>query len=190
MGIFSQTVLQQAAQTLPLIEDTPELVTPAIVDATFNNGDITSNLLDNILNSFALKVDQYYEYGRDTFVDGLPEGSMGHVSPNLQDVQKVLEELFPVPEGNRIRQDSSIIDTYSPQAFVRETLRKTSNWNPDTNIVGYPFDNPKNNWEVMMLSSAYVSSTQVSVTLRREIHMGGDQKPEYDYEFGYLNQCK
>lgn len=138
MGLFSKTVLHQASQTMVLIEDTPDLLKPAIIQSTLGGDDLVASMMNNVLNSFSMNVDQYHSYGRQHYTNGLPEGTIGSLAVNAVDTQEVIDRLFPPAKGNRNRIDVSVVDTFEVSWFVKETLRNTTDWNPETDTITLP----------------------------------------------------
>jgi len=159
MGLFTKKVLSQAVQTLALVEDTPELVKPSVLGAVLGNGNITANMVNNVLNSFSGNVKRYYTYGRDYFTNGLPEGTIGRASPDVIAVQAALETKFPPAPDTRIRQNTSILDKLYVSAFASETLRNTTNWDPDT----YELIESAQTYVVDPNSAVYLSPTTFEI---------------------------
>ena len=69
------------------------------INSVLNNRNIADDLIDTALNVFAYKAEDFYEYGRDHYYLGLPEGSLGQYVPKFGEVNKILNQLNPLPTG-------------------------------------------------------------------------------------------
>ena len=94
MGLFSkQKRISTATQTISLIEDTPDVIRQSVTTSILGNTDIVTDLQNNFLHLFKDNVRRYYNYGRDYFTNGLPEGYMGGLDVDETKLQEVLETI-------------------------------------------------------------------------------------------------
>ena len=137
MGLFSKHKrISTATQTISLIEDTPDVVRQSITTSLLSNTDIVTDLQNNFLHLFKDNVRRYYNYGRDYFTNGLPEGYMGGLDVDDAKLKEVLETIT-VPntaEGESLVITLAVLDqAVYFDYFANEYLRNNSDWNPETN---------------------------------------------------------
>lgn len=131
MGLFDRKRLVTSSQTLSLIEDTPEVRKQAVLDAVVNNKPIGATVADAALNSIAIKLRGVYTYGRDYYTNGLPEGTIGKLAADYDEVQKVITQLF----GADALVTSSVLDNPTVEFFGWEWLRENTDFDYRTNQV-------------------------------------------------------
>ena len=75
MGLFSSKKTYVSAQTMSMIEETPDIVQSSVTTSILKSRDIAPDIVGNYLNGIYVQARQYYRYGRDTYVHGLPQGT-------------------------------------------------------------------------------------------------------------------
>ncbi|QFR59800.1 hypothetical protein VOWphi5012_016 [Vibrio phage phi50-12] len=95
MGFFSKTVVSTASASMNLVEDTPEVINQAIINASLEGYDAGESLLDTLANSFDNNMRRYQSYGDTTFTLGLPLGQSSTITASLANVQSALDKEFP-----------------------------------------------------------------------------------------------
>lgn len=144
MGLFSKEKrISTSTQTISLIEDTPDVVRQSITTSLLGNTDIVTDLQNNFLHLFKDNVRRYYNYGRDYFTNGLPEGYMGGLDVDETNLKEVLETIT-VPDtaaGESLVITLAVLDqAIYLDYFASEYLFNNSDWNPETNMLSE--DNP------------------------------------------------
>lgn len=95
MGIFDEKRTYIASSTLQLVQQTPDIIRQSILNSVLANREIVPDMLDAILGSFANKdVARMYEYAKNEYVNGLPEGSKGWAPAPTSTIEKVLAKEF------------------------------------------------------------------------------------------------
>lgn len=145
MGLFSQTVLHQSSQVLSLIEDTPNLVGTSVITSILGNTSVATDLTNNIMASLSSSVSRYHKYGKNSYTNGLPEGTMGELTIDTHTMRAVLLKHIALLPNEDIEIVYATFDEYNAANFARETLRETTNWNPETFLVTF-----KEHGEVMV----------------------------------------
>ena len=79
--------------SVPLVEDAPNAAADSALRATLQDRDITDLILETNLYGFSTASERYFNYGRDTFTNGLPEGTLSYGVTSQENVQKVLSTI-------------------------------------------------------------------------------------------------
>lgn len=156
MGFFTKNRTYISTETLKLMEDTPDIMKQSVIDAVLGNKDIAGAMIDTTLNAFNSDAKQYYEFGRDKYVNGLPEGSIGYYEPDLQLLTSVLEKEFPQPEGKSIQVVSSQVGIPDRDFLAIYILQKHYQYDLDTNIFyWHPTDNPNRKYKAEYIGADF-----------------------------------
>lgn len=115
------------------MEDTPDIMKQCVIDAVLGNKDIAGAMIDTTLNAFNSDARQYYEFGRDKYINGLPEGSIGYYEPDLQLLTSVLEKEFPQPDGKSIHVVSSQVGIPDQDFLATYILQQHYQYDVSTN---------------------------------------------------------
>ena len=94
MGKYVTSV---GSSTVVLIEDTPDIVQQSVLNSIQKNRNIATDLIDTVSNSYGLKVRQAYNYARDHYVYGLPEGTIGHLQIDEVKLREVMDTFVTIP---------------------------------------------------------------------------------------------
>lgn len=98
MGFFSgkkKTVLDTTSTLL--LSDTPNIVGDTVTTASIKDRPIASDLVANIIGGIGSKANSFYIYGKNKYVNGLPEGTVRPIGPP----QAMLEKILYEREGNQ-----------------------------------------------------------------------------------------
>lgn len=103
MGLFDEYRTYIASDTQSLIEDTPDYLKQSVLYSIMMNRDIVPDMLDATINCFAVRnVDKMFEYARDSYTNGLPEGSRGFSPPTYETIAAALAKEYPhLVQGGR-----------------------------------------------------------------------------------------
>lgn len=170
MGFFSSSkVYSVGTSATKLLQSNDDGLTNAILDSILNSKDTTNSILINKLTGHGSKVQRYYQYGRDNYVYGLPNGTGLNFAFNEASINDVLETFHPT--GNPLDPfevidiDTSAVDYPIADKFARHYLTDTVGWDPITKIVtGHGIATPA----VVYFNSANIlpdtSSPQLQIT--------------------------
>lgn len=111
MGFFDQYRTYVASSNMRLIENTPNIIQQAVHNAIMGGTDIVTDVTNTTINAFGRRGDRFYEYGRDHYYLGLPEGDFGKEVPKYAEVNRILNELYPQPEGYELSLITASIET-------------------------------------------------------------------------------
>lgn len=118
--------LYVASEIVNLVQDTPNIVSQSILKSTLRNSDKTADLMDTLLGSLGVKGDQYHEYGRLTYTNGLPKGTVGQYRVDIKVLVNFLEKQYPLSDTNLTYEIASfVIDVFDIQEFMK--YRRISN---------------------------------------------------------------
>lgn len=139
MGLFDETRTYIASTTESLIQDTPDYIRQSILNSILANRELVPDILDATLNSFAVKdIRPMFEYARDVYTNGLPEGSKGWSPAKPEVVRDVLYKEYPwiLQQGKTINIISVALGDPSDQAIGLERLLMSDRfqrWETDRN---------------------------------------------------------
>lgn len=121
MGLFSKTKTYIESTTVAMHEDIPDNVRQSILTSVVQDRSISQDLIANTFHGLGTKVKSYYNYGRDKFHHGLPEGSeeIKHASPGTMKI--VLDFL----EGEPVVIEYSIFSVADSYYFAEEQFNGT-----------------------------------------------------------------
>lgn len=134
MGLFSRKKTYIESSTQLLVEDTPNLIKDATVNAVLNNRSIADDILASYLDGLAVKAKAMYRYGRDHYTYGLPNGSITYVTPKDSEVQAVIEAEI----GKRVLINYNVVDDANPDFWAYDYMQSNRDWDYETNVVGNP----------------------------------------------------
>ncbi len=165
MGLFSKKKrVSTATKTLSLIEDTPDVIKQSVNYSVLGKSDVATDMMNTMLGLFKRKVASYYQYGKDHFTNGLPEGTITGTAINETALLSVLDTVTPTLTGYLMVYTSRLDGGYDEVFHASEWMRTNTQWNPDTNVlpVGNPFSTQPVTWLPDL--TTIVSGAQLSVT--------------------------
>ena len=132
--MFSTSVTTVATSSVLLLDDTPNLVSNAVLIAIMNDRPIVDDIVACYLDGMAVKADGYYNYGRDKYTYGLPSGSLAYNVQEDSDVQLVIEAEL----GQSIDLLCNVVDICNTDYFAYTHLIENRGWDASTGIVSTP----------------------------------------------------
>ena len=124
-------VITTATQVTPLVEEAPNAMAEAIISASRNDASIPNAIMNVVLAGFSSNAESFYRYGRDRYINGLPEGSKLNTVADTPEIQLVIESI----EGEAITIVSSFYASADYDYFVFEYLHNNYNFNYDDKII-------------------------------------------------------
>lgn len=157
MGLFSgETITTVATSVTKLLDEYPNVIKNAVLQAVLTNGSIAESLISAQLNGYNLKADRYLNYGRTTFTNKLPEGNTSFLEIDIGLLANILEAI----EGEPVGIFSGILDLSDPASFVFEYIQNNRQWNSLDNTVTVPTsshpDNKYLGYEMIAASTAKI----------------------------------
>lgn len=131
MGLFSKKKTYVSAQTMSMIEDTPDIVQSSVTTSILKSRDIAPDIVGNYLNGIYVKARQYYRYGRDHYVHGLPQGTKELFQTNNIAVGKAIESEV----GYAVTLVTCTLDICDANFFAIPWLVDNRGYNESTNTV-------------------------------------------------------
>lgn len=117
--------------TVPLIEDTPNVVQQSVMGSIVNGTNIATDLMNTLTHTYSHDVRRAYEYARTKYYYGLPEGSIGRFVVNNALVISVLKQFVTLGVNEDISIVAANIDNLYPNNFAYEYFRNnTTEFNP------------------------------------------------------------
>lgn len=111
------------SSTVPLIEDTPDVIQQSVLGSIKQGTNIATDLMNTLTNTYSHDVRRAYEYARTKYYYGLPEGSIGRFVVNGDKIKEVLKQFTILGADEDIEVVVANIDTLYPTNFVVEYLR-------------------------------------------------------------------
>ena len=137
MGLFSSTVISVASSSLNLVEDTEGFVTQSVNSSILRGSNIADDLITNMQNTMATKVGGFYQYGKNHYTNGLPEGVIRYAKTNEYLVKKAIEESLG---GTEVQVLGSLVDECNPDYFAYTFLINERGYDRETGVVSiHPF---------------------------------------------------
>ncbi len=140
MGLFSKKVTQVESLSLLLYEDTPNLVARSIFTSVTNDRPIADDLVANYLSSVSLKANQMYNYGKNTYTLGLPNGRTEYIRADDTAVKLVIERNV----GSPVYLSFSSIEECNADYYAWQFMEPNRGWNYATDVVTKPPFTPVN----------------------------------------------
>jgi hypothetical protein len=85
MGFFSKTKISVASVAMPLAGEVTSGLSEAVTYATFRNTSISAALINESLSGMALRANSVYNYAKNHYTLGLPQGNIGNYK-NISDL--------------------------------------------------------------------------------------------------------
>lgn len=117
--------------TVPLIEDTPNVVQQSVMGSIVNGTNIATDLMNTLTHTYSHDVRRAYEYAKTKYYYGLPEGSIGRFVVNNDLVISVLKQFVTLGATEDISIVAANIDNLYVNNFAYEYFRNnTTEFNP------------------------------------------------------------
>ncbi len=136
MGLFSKTQTTTDSGSQLLVADTPDLVKDSILISIINNRSIADDLLDNYLRGLSVRALSMYNYGKNTYTYGLPNGTLRYAPVNDAVVQLVIEQ----ETSSAILIFFNVITICDPTYYAYEFMQNNRDWDSDSDLVTPPFE--------------------------------------------------
>ena len=137
MSIFSSYVTTVGSTTVPLIEDTPDVIKQSVLGSVVGGTNIASDLVKTISNTYSHDVRRAYEYARTKYYYGLPEGSVGRFVVDNSLIKSVLMQFTQLGVNEDIAIVSANLDNLSYHNYGYEYLRiNEPMFDSETKILG------------------------------------------------------
>lgn len=131
MGLFSRKakifVGTSAARTIPddqIVSSVESGTTQFII----NGGNIDEHIMEDAVKGLAIKAKNYFNFGRDHYVYGLPKSNIISPLSGALEVQEVLEDI----EGATVTVSYSFTNTLNYAHIARQELLSTYGYDADT----------------------------------------------------------
>lgn len=133
---MAQYVTVVGSTTVPLIEDTPNVVQQSVMGSIVNGTNIATDLMNTLTHTYSHDVRRAYEYARTKYYYGLPEGSIGRFVVNNDLVISVLKQFVSLGVNEDISIVSANIDNLYANNFAFEYFRNnTTDFDPVTKVL-------------------------------------------------------
>jgi hypothetical protein len=171
MGLFSsKTYYSVGTSATKLLENNNTGVTDSVLDAVRNGKDVTNAILLGALTGHSSKATRFYNYGRDFYIHGLPDGTGVNFAFNESSIYNVLLGLHTTmvngqPVSEVIDIISSAVDFPIHDFFITQYLTLSIGWNQSTGEVyghGISTSNPVYLADAEILTPT--SSPQLKIT--------------------------
>lgn len=171
MGLFSKKKTYVNAQTMSMIENTPNTVQDSVVTSILKSRDIAPDIVSNYLNGIYPKALRYYSYGRDKYVHGLPQGTREFVQVNNIALGLIIESEIGYP----VALVTSTLDVCDANFFVLPWLTDNRGYDENTDEVStYPTLPPGESGPVYYDQSTITAEDTVEIQYRYQNTNGFD----------------
>ncbi len=161
MGLFSsdeETVVASSSQKL--YTDTPNLIKDSVLRSVQRGSGISDDINYNILNSFGIKAKQMYDYARDNYTLGLPQGTLEVSRIQLSAVRNTIQELISHP----IQVVLHFYDVPSARLAAIQYLVDNFEFDYETSVISNPPFTPPHGETVTLARAKYESNNTILVT--------------------------
>ena len=137
MGIFgSRKKVYVESMTMPLVEDTPNIVKQSLLTSIVHERPIAEDLNANLMNGLGSSLSLYYKYGKSKYYYGLPSGSVIAKYAYAETVELVIAAEIK----SKISIDFSIFSSPSAELFATDYLIKVRGWVQNTGEISKPLN--------------------------------------------------
>ncbi|WAI96133.1 DNA helicase-like protein [Vibrio phage vB_VhaP_PG11] len=196
MGFFGgSTKVYVESFTLNLVEDVPNYVAQSVLSSVRGERPIVDDLIANTIRGIGSDMKRYYNYGRDKYYYGLPEGSLGRKNASPATVSNVITQEI----GEEIFLDYSVFERCNPYYFVEKHLEDLRGYDRNTGIVANP--PPGGNGSTTYLhSTEFIDNTTVRIgyayslafngnaVFTEDVTLSGSVNPSADYYHARYNK--
>lgn len=177
MSLFSRKKTYVSAYTMSLVETTPDLTKSSVSTSILKSRDIAPDIVGNYLNGIYTKARNYYNYGRDYYDLGLPDGTKEIVQPNNIEMASILETIV----GSPITLLTSTIDLCDVNFFAIPWLIANRGYNESTEIVtSHPALPPASAGATVYFEFATITADNTAELVYRYLDTSGDDAFVYE----------
>lgn len=100
MGLFGGKTKVTVATTVSRViedKDIPDSVTSATYSSLFNAGNRNDYLMENLISSIGVRANRYYNYGKDSYENGVPSGQYLKANSCKTAVENILSSIEGAP---------------------------------------------------------------------------------------------
>jgi len=131
------SVVSVSAVTIPLSGSIPNRIAEVMLYSVFKGTSLTGELINETMQGMTNKVTDAYQYAKDYYVLGLPEGKMLGLE---QTSKSTIESIIEAETGSQVTVEYSFIDTLSAKIAMLPYLMSTRGYSVKTNVVtNHPF---------------------------------------------------
>lgn len=179
MGLFSKKKKVTVGVTAVRMADKVQSpYTQGVLTSVLANKKITEIFKAEALKGFYSKTEAFYRFGKNHYVNGLPEGFKTYTDINLSQITTVLNKIFSIP----VTVNSAKISFGDYVYFGYVDLQVHFLYNPATKLIGKPPITYPAGTKVKVLS---INMQEGSYTLNVEIEklplVAGDPPPAKEY---------
>lgn len=147
---------------VPLYSDISTIPNNSVGVAVITQQDITGEILRTSCNGFAMKMGNYFRYGRDYFTNGLPEGFRVSAAYDLDAVKEVIE----AETGREVTIVGHFVDTPEDQWFAEDFVQRNYAWRASDGVLQDPPISSQSGTAVTMDSYSIRDNGDLSIRLR------------------------
>lgn len=157
MGLFSKTKTYVESASSNIFTEGRSSVNQSVFGAIVRDRSISDDLIVDALNGLGRKAKQFYRYGENKYIYGLPEGTVVVKSANAS----ALNIVIAATEDDTAEVVYSTFDLADSEMFAREFLVSERGLDVVSNVVSNPNFTTTN--EVTLYSTEWVSNTQILI---------------------------
>jgi hypothetical protein len=134
-----------------------------IVGSILGHQNLVKNINTQLVTGLFLKVNSFFNYGRDYFTRGLPEGTLYNTTLNTDEIRSIIE----ISIGSKVIILYAFMSSDYEEHYVSDFLHNTRYINPATSLIG---TNPNNTPSTAVGPIKYLSNavaTNVLIAARR-----------------------
>ena len=137
MGFFSRkTIINVSTQHVSLLEEADDSNRKAVLSAVLSRVSISETILRSHMEGMYSMAERYYVYGKNSYTNGLPEGSSDHSAVSILKILPVLITEFPLFSSIKVTRVSQ--DVADARVFAQSILASKYGYDPATDIVSSP----------------------------------------------------
>lgn len=134
MGLFSNrkvNVVNSSVQRVIPDELLPNSALTGVLNAIFQDINVSESVVDTLMNGIGIKVDRLYKYGQSKYIYGLPSGQVQSASQGMAEAKAVIEAI----EGKPITVMYSRIGAPNILHQGWKHLHQNYDYDPETNTL-------------------------------------------------------
>jgi len=187
MGLFSRkTIITASSQHISLLDEADNLDKKAVLAAVLSRTPIAEGIIKAKMYGMYSMAERYYNYGKNQYTNGLPEGTGNHSIVTNTRILPVLVSVFPEYTGINIIQ--AVQDIADPALIVRDILIAKYRYNFTTDIASNPpagMTSP-----VLVVGTSFAEGDNINITFlgqnSQETVTVTEPVPNYDSVKSYL----
>jgi uncharacterized protein YukE len=134
-----------------------------VIGSILTHQNLVKNINAQLITGMSIKVNSFFNYGRDYFTRGLPEGTLYNTSLNTDEIRSIIE----IGVGSKVVILYAFMNSDYEQHYVADFLHNTRHMSPTTSLIG---TNPNNTPSTAVGPIKYLSNvvvTNTSIAARR-----------------------